>query len=198
MTHRLAEVLEELLAGGADFGSLSVDRIIRGANIARSTFYIYFADKGELLGTVGGRAVSAVIEASRDWSAFPDDGTRDELREIFAGLVRTYRAHANILRAMDDAAPSAPTVRAELKRLVRIGTLELTRHVAAAQQRGAVRPDLDPAATVAWLVSMVERGLYQHTRDTTDPDRASDALAGIVWFTLYADTRAERALKVGP
>lgn len=188
MTRRLLESVEELLAEGHAFADLSVEQIIGRANIARSTFYAYFSDKGGLLAEIGGEAVTSVILASRDWSRLPAGAGRDDLRRIFAGLFATYREHAEVMAAMAEAAAYDQAVRAQFQRLLTVGHRELTEHVRARQAEGAACRDLDPPTVVSYLVSMVERVLYQHVR-RCPPDelpRHVDTLATVVWRTLYA------------
>ena len=40
---------ERLLAEGSVFSEMSVEQLITEADIARSTFYVYFEDKGALM-----------------------------------------------------------------------------------------------------------------------------------------------------
>src|SRR4051794_34010288 len=46
---RLLAVLENLLDKGENFTEVSVERLVSEAGISRSTFYVYFEDKGDLL-----------------------------------------------------------------------------------------------------------------------------------------------------
>lgn len=195
MTRRLLEAVEEGLSGGQTYAELSVARIIAAANIARSTFYAYFPDKGALLAAIGHDAVSAIIEASRGWSTLAPEAGRAELRAVFAQLVTAYRGHASVLAAMAEAATTDPTVRGEYQRLASVGYRELTRHADAGQQLGTVRPDIEVAGTVRWLVTMVQHGLYHHTRngDPVSINNNVDALTGIVWHSLYAGAPARPA-----
>src|SRR5881628_1602946 len=45
----LLDATERLMADGASYTELSVDRLATEAGISRATFYIYFEDKGHLL-----------------------------------------------------------------------------------------------------------------------------------------------------
>ena len=46
---RLLAVVERLLADGESYTEISIERMVAEAGMARSTFYVYFADKGDLL-----------------------------------------------------------------------------------------------------------------------------------------------------
>jgi len=47
--HALLDAVEQLLEEGESFTELSVERLVSRAQISRSTFYVYFEDKGDLL-----------------------------------------------------------------------------------------------------------------------------------------------------
>jgi len=51
MRRRLLEVVQQLLDEGESFTEMSVERLVSEAGISRSTFYVYFEDKGDLLRT---------------------------------------------------------------------------------------------------------------------------------------------------
>lgn len=194
---RLVEAVNGLLAEGEDFTRLSVERIIGRADIARSTFYAHYDGKGALLRAVGEDVVTQVLEASRAWSALPDDAGREGLREAFAHFFGTYRRHASLMGAMAEVSSYDEDVRREFSRLITVGGAELTAHVQQGQRSGSVRADVDPATTIRWLIWMVERGLYQLVR-TARPkelERHVEAVTGVVWASLYegAPTRAPRA-----
>ena len=46
---RLLQVVERMLDDGEGYTEISVERMVAQAGIARSTFYVYFEDKGDLL-----------------------------------------------------------------------------------------------------------------------------------------------------
>jgi len=52
---QLLDATERLMAAGASFTELSVDRLATEAGISRASFYIYFEDKGYLLRRLTGQ-----------------------------------------------------------------------------------------------------------------------------------------------
>src|SRR5689334_20504817 len=49
LSRMFVEVVEELLEAGESWQDISVERLINAVDISRSTFYVYFQDKGDLL-----------------------------------------------------------------------------------------------------------------------------------------------------
>ena len=93
------EATETLLAGGATYADLNVERIARAAGISRTAFYFYFSDKRELLMRLT-EDVSDELYAQADlwWSAEGDPA--DGIREALTRIAELYREHAPLLRAI--------------------------------------------------------------------------------------------------
>jgi AcrR family transcriptional regulator len=77
---RLFEIVERLLEEGSAFSEISVEQLITEAGIARSTFYVYFEDKGALMVDLMDRATQDIGAAASDWFELPATATRDDLR----------------------------------------------------------------------------------------------------------------------
>ena len=73
---RLLVAVEKLLADGESFTEVSVERLVTEAGISRSTFYVYFEDKGDLLQALTADVMIEVIDAARAWWALPADADR--------------------------------------------------------------------------------------------------------------------------
>lgn len=192
---RIIASAEELLSEAECFSDISVEQVISRARVSRSTFYSYFDDMGHLLRTVGAGVVGEVVESAREWMNLDTGVSEGRLAEIFGGLIRTYRRRANLLAALADASAYDPGVRDEFHRLLTIGHTELAKHIRRAQQSGTADHSIDPESTAAWLVWMIERGLYQQIRPATtrETKRHVQALASIVWRALYATCATPKA-----
>src|SRR4051794_10992972 len=64
---RLLEVVERLLADGDTFTEISVERMVAEAGMARSTFYVYFTDKGDLLRSWFAEITDELRAAAAGW-----------------------------------------------------------------------------------------------------------------------------------
>jgi len=186
-----AESVETLLASGESYADLSVERIIRAADVSRATFYTYFDDKGDLLQAMGEDVTLELAEAGRTWFEFSSTGTRADLKRSIKPLFDTYRRHQMVLRAITETAAYNPTIRELHAALVERATTGLADHIAEQQQAGAAAPDLDVQGTAHWLVWMLERGLYQMVAPASprEAGRLLDSVTGLVWRALYAGHR---------
>jgi AcrR family transcriptional regulator len=82
----------ELLREGRTYAELGIETIAARAGISRTTFYDYFADKRELLLSMGATLVSETLGEAEEWRPGDDhDSTKAELRRIIRALVRLYR-----------------------------------------------------------------------------------------------------------
>lgn len=184
---RILTAAEELLAEAERFADVSVEQVLHRSGVSRSTFYSYFDDMGHLLRTVGEDVVGDLVTSARQWMDLETGVSQEQLEVIFTDLADTYRGRATLLAALADASTYDPGVREEFHRLLATGHVELAKHIRRAQADGSALADIDPETTAAWLVWMVERGLYQQVRPaaTNDVQRHVRSLASIVWHALY-------------
>jgi TetR/AcrR family transcriptional regulator, ethionamide resistance regulator len=187
MRLRMLETIERLLSEGDTFTELSVERIVNAAGISRSTFYVYFEDKGHLLRALTEDALEMMLSAGRAWWARLPDADYAELERSITELIQTYRAHSVLMAAIVDTSTYDPGVRSELHKLIVGGQEELAEQIRAGQEAGKVRADLDPERTAGWLAWMVEHGLHELVRDSDDAEarELGRALSRILWNALY-------------
>lgn len=193
LSRAFIDVVERLLDDGRAFGDLSVGELIEAAGVSRATFYRYYDDKGDLLQALGDRVVGEVEAGGRAWWELAPKATMADLRAALVPSVKAYRQHRVILGAVIETAGSDPRVRDQHIRLIN-GTIDaLAQHIEGEQAVGRAAPSLDPARTATWLVWMLERGLYQVVAPASraEADRMVDAVAEVIWRTLYAGYRGE-------
>lgn len=188
---RLLTAVEKLLADGENYTELSVERLASEAGVSRSTFYVYFEDKGELLRAWFLEIFGRVEGAARQWYGLPPDFSRDDLRAALAHVVGTYRPHTPLMAAVVDASGYDPAVRDLVTAMMERNIASMRKHIRAGQSAGFVDPGLPAAETAAWLTWMAERGFHQLVRGASDAEveRLVDAYTAIVWNTLYAPVR---------
>ena len=188
---RMRAAVERLLASSS-FTSLSVEDIIQEAGIARSTFYVYFDDKGQMLNAFTADLLDEALVAVSAWWELPPAADFDTLRGALAGFVRFFHQHSALLNAVIDASAYDPAAEeAGFGRMVRAGEVGIAEHIRAGQRAGSVTPDIEPEVVASWLVRLVEQGLYELTA-SADEQRLEgqiDAISQIVWNTLYRATR---------
>jgi AcrR family transcriptional regulator len=189
---RARAAVERLLAH-TPFTSLSVEDIIQEAGIARSTFYVYFDDKSQMLNAFTADLLDEALVAVRAWWDLPPAADYPALRSALAGFVRFFHQHNALLNAVIDAS-AYDGERAELGfgRMVRAGEVGIGEHIRAGQRDGSVNAGIDPDTVARWLVRLVEQGLYElsPTADEARLERLIDGISLIVWNTLYRGARA--------
>lgn len=188
---RLLEVVEELLAEGEGFTELSVERLVSRAGLSRSTFYVYFEGKGDLLAAWFERITEELAAPAAAWWALDASATREDLRAALAAIVETYRPHATLMAAIYDAAAYDASVRELVEAMMSGNAASLRKHIRAGQAAGFIDPTLAPAPVAGWLTWMAERSLHQLVRAASDRELPGlvDAYTSIVWNTLYAPAR---------
>lgn len=188
---RLLAVVEQLLEQGDSYTELSVERLVSDAGISRSTFYVYFQDKGDLLRAWFTGIEQELESAAQDWWALDSSSRREDLREALNRVVKAYRPHTTLMAAMYDAAAYDAGVRELVETMMGGNIAGLRKHIKTGQRKGFVDPGLPPQQTAQWLTWMAERGLHQLVRTAGDAEleRLIDAYTNIVWNTLYAPVR---------
>jgi AcrR family transcriptional regulator len=185
-------VVEPMLEAGEDYADLSVARLIKAANVSRSTFYAYFKDKGELLAAMASDMVADISEHGASWWEFPADGSRDDLRRALLPAIEAFRQHRAMFGAVLAAAGYDPVVRGRRRWLIDDTAAALASHISAGQGAGTIAPDLDPERTAALLIRMIEAGLTDLAGPAApdEAERVIDAITDVLWRTLYAGPRS--------
>lgn len=188
LARHFVNVVEPLLEAGESYADVSVERLIKAVDISRSTFYVYFDDKGDLLGAMAADVTEDLAQAGAAWFDLPIDASKRDLRAALSRLFETYRRHQTLLGAITESAAYDPRVRAQHLALVERAVDGLQDHIRAHQKAGAAAPDLDPRRTAQWLTWMYERALYQLVGQATpnEAKRLLDAATDLIWRALYA------------
>src|SRR5215213_10206122 len=158
---RLLAVVENLLDKGENFTEVSVERLVSEAGISRSTFYVYFEDKGDLLRGWFDDITADLVNAAGTWWSSGAGATHEDVREALGRLVTAYRPHITLMAATYDAAAYDVAVRRLVNRMMSANAASLRKHIREGQSKGFVDPALPAGETAAWLTWMAERGLHQ-------------------------------------
>jgi len=185
----LSAAVQRLHADGEAFTNVSVARLVKLAGISRTTFYVYFVDKGDLIYTLTEQVVQELVETTRAWWELPADGTKDDLRNA---LRHTQQVNVpGVMASIVEVASYDPIVRRRYEDLVARSASEASRFIEEGIGEGVVNPEVDPDATAAWLCWMFERGLAEIARPDAEQvlERWLTALTDIIWSTLYRGVR---------
>jgi AcrR family transcriptional regulator len=156
-----------------------VDDIVRAARTSHGTFYLYFANKEDLLRALAVDCAETLDELADEIGPItPDDRGFQELRSFLAKFVTTYRRYGPVIRAwMEDQVADRDVDRLGVKAFTDIGT----RLGQRMREIGATDADNETAA-VAALMAMLERFNYAlaSRRLVLDEDAMLDTLAHII------------------
>jgi AcrR family transcriptional regulator len=184
---RLLLAVERLLSRGESFTEMSVGRLIAEAGVSRSTFYVHFADKGELLRALTSDIADELATAASVCWDLPANTTREDVTNGLLHLVEVYLPHADLLAAIVEMAGYDAVVRAHWISLMEQVIADAATHIRRGQGEGSIRSDVRPVETAQWLIWMIERGVYQLVRNAapTDARALIDELGNIIWYRLY-------------
>jgi AcrR family transcriptional regulator len=186
LERRLLAAIEQLLAGGASFTELSVERLAAQAGVSRSTFYVHFQDKGDLVRRLTSRVLGELREVSGRWWDSAEHAVPADLHAAVVAIVGVYRRHGALFTAVVETATYDSDVADELRALTQ-GIIQATQEaIERGQAAGVMRP-VAPTQTAAVLTWMVERAGYQLVRggDPAQDATIAEVLTDIIWRTLY-------------
>jgi len=163
-----------LTAGRAELAkqglqALTVDHIVRRAHIAHGTFYLYFANKNELLDALSRDALEAMDRIAGEFPVVTPDGAgRAALRDWVSGFCDTYQAHAAVLGTLSQSPEfGLQAWGSGLDRLLRLAGTMSARMAAGSQGQpggnsngnagGAARADRDARLSAVACLMMLER-----------------------------------------
>jgi AcrR family transcriptional regulator len=156
-----------------------VDDIVRAARTSHGTFYLYFANKEDLLRALAVDCAETLDELADEIGPItPDDRGARELRSFLAKFVATYRRYGPVIRAwMEDQVADRDVDRLGVKAFTDIGTRlgQRMREVGASDAG-------NETAAVAALMAMLERFNYAlaSRRLVLDEDAMLDTLSHII------------------
>jgi AcrR family transcriptional regulator len=185
---QVAAAVERLLAGGAGFTELGVRQILDEAGIARSTFYAHYRDKTDLLLRVAGGLKQKMFDTVLayhvgDHEEEGVEGLADSMLEI----IKYYREHAPLLRAVNEVAGYDSVVRdywnAEIQRWVDACVETLT----AEKEAGRAPADLDVVTASELIIRGGDRQVFHHVAadDGTRDVQVARELALIQWYGVF-------------
>ena len=170
--------VERLLARGESYTALGMQAIADEAGVARSTMYVHFTDKSDLLMRVAESATSELFTAAEVW--IDGGGDLSALESTQAEIIAQHRQHLGLIRALAEVGGYDPLV-AEFWR---------SRVDAVADRLqarfDAVAPTVDAAVAARFLVWATERTIFEHLaneRGVSD-DRLARGMAEVIWRLL--------------
>ncbi|POX45782.1 TetR/AcrR family transcriptional regulator [Streptomyces sp. Ru72] len=183
---RILSVIEELLRDGVSYTELSVEQIAHAAGISRSTFYLYFRDKVDVLLRLSGSLKTESFAIAEAWRPCGPEGGLDGLARAYELILRHYREHAALLSAINEVATYDPAVReawtADQDRLITHAATVLKEE----QRAGRTPEDIDPELAARIIVQGGSQVIAQQMSGSERDDAAvAHELAAGYWYGVY-------------
>src|ERR1700741_4920570 len=118
LSRHFVSVVEDLVENGPRYADLSVEAIITAGGISRSTFYVYFEDKGDLLVAMAQDVIGDLLADGASWWELPVGATREDLHKDLRVPIDHYRKHRTILGTVAETAAYDPRVREQQRKLI--------------------------------------------------------------------------------
>jgi AcrR family transcriptional regulator len=177
------QATEDLLAGGASYAELNVERIATAAGISRTAFYFYFRDKRDLLMRLAGDVTELLYAQADIWFSGEGEDPEDEIREALTQIAALYQEHGTLIRAIVEVSTYEEDIATFWRSLLNQFVEATARRI---EREGQPLPGSAQATAFA-LVWMVERTYYQQlVQEQPLPDSdVVDAIVGIYHGTVY-------------
>lgn len=187
---QLLDATERLMAAGASFTELSVDRLATEAGISRASFYIYFEDKGYLLRSLTGQVFADLRAGAERWWSVAERRDPADVLAGMAAIVAAYRHHQPLLVALNEMSAYDPQVSATYREILTGIAERLTEVIEDGKAAGSIRRDLSSETVASTLTWMVERTCHQNLpgRPASYDAELAVTLTQIVWAALYLET----------
>lgn len=193
---RVFDAVEALLDEGASYPELSVATIAEAAGMARSTFYVHFGDKTELLIRLATTATADIVAEGERWLAADVPETiadPDNITATMSRIIAVYRRHRSIFEAVLAAAGYDPLVAEFWRRHISVLFVAGTQNLELGQQLGVIDPivHVEPLARMAaWSI---ERTISMHVAEHPDPGPATtldvelaETMGRALWQMLFS------------
>jgi AcrR family transcriptional regulator len=184
---RILSVIEELLrGGGVTYTELSVEQIAHAAGISRSTFYLYFRDKVDVLLRLSGSLKTESYAIASSWWPCGPGGGLDGLARTYELILRHYREHAALLSAINEVAAYDPAVREAWTADQDHFVDHLVAVLKEEQQAGRTPADIDPELAARIIVQGGGQVIAQQVSGSDRDDAAvARELAAGYWYGVY-------------
>ena len=184
------------------FKDLPVEKLMRGTEIGRSAFYVYFGSINELAALFV-HELSAKIEAAIVGWRNADTDPIVRLRETLRGGVEFWEANGPMIRALEEASWQDDRLRAAFRDEIGLRPTVLTTEVILRDQaKGLIGPidarEMSVALNRFNLTYLNDRfGNPRRKSKPTDKEKALEVLERVWTATLYGKVAQSKGAKRG-
>ena len=180
----LLDATKRLLSRGAPLASLSVEKIVAEAGVVRTTFYLHFRDKYELIERLAAEQEAWIETVGQGALADPElsrDTIAETVREIVSGWAENHAVLAAIIELAEYDERMHETWRSIIHSVAAVAT-----GVFAAHWDGSGGAPENPAMVAEVLTWMIERSCHELAADPGRREQMADALAEVIWRVLHS------------
>jgi AcrR family transcriptional regulator len=177
--------VERLLAGGERFTELSVQRIAEEAGVARSTFYLCFQDKADVLLRLTGTIKDELYAMGEKWR--PVEDGPEGLAEIYLRQIRHYRERAPLMAAITEVAGYDAAFQEAGVQSIRRFTRRIASRFREEQRAGRLPAGVDPAIAGQIMAWSGEQVIARQVSigDPADDAEVARTLAETLWYGTF-------------
>ena len=180
------DAVKRLLAAGASFTELGVQRIADEAGVARSTFYLHFRDKTELITQLAQELGGGAFALFEEWSPAAPDAV-ERLTETLHTTLRYWRERRHLLAAVLEVVGYDPLARQAWEAQLDVFVAWTERWLDAERQAGRTPPGLSiptAARVMIWGGNEALDHQILHGDPACDAEVAQE-LAQLQWFGAF-------------
>jgi AcrR family transcriptional regulator len=179
----LLQATKRLLARGAPLATLSVEKIVAEAGVVRTTFYLHFRDKYELIERLATEQETWIETAGARTLSDPDL-SRATVQRAIDEIVDGWVENRAVLAAIIELAEYDERMRDSWRSIIH-AVAAVAHRVFAAHWALAPGVPAYPETVAEVLTWMIERSCHQIARDPERRDEVADSLAEVIWRVLH-------------
>jgi TetR/AcrR family transcriptional regulator, ethionamide resistance regulator len=190
---KLLQAMEQLLAEGESFATVSIERLTGAAGLARATFYLHFRDKGELVTCLMQRVRDEIVASAGLWFEHAELAQREDMRTALRGILGVYQKHHVIIDAVVETARRDAQVAQLWAETLDALCAESRRAVLSLRQAGRARGEATPlvADVLTWSVNHCAMHYGNRLRGA-QLEKLVDTLTHICWNAIVAERAAAK------
>jgi AcrR family transcriptional regulator len=190
--------VERLLGRNLRYTQISVQQILTEAHVARSTFYVHFQDKSDLLSRLTGRLRQTLYDMAAQWEPNGPEGGLAGLVKTFETLIAYHREHAAVLAATTEIAAYDPGAHDFYTSDLDSFEAKTTTNLLGEQNTGRTPAEVDAGAASRIIVWGGERAIGHHISNDDGSGDAAFAreLAATWWYGIYRRPANQAGIRV--
>lgn len=183
------DVVRRQLAEGRSFSEISFKNIAQELGVPRTTLYMQFQDKTELLMRLSEVALDEVYSSSASWFVFDQRSGPEAAMRAGIETLAKFREHRDVALAVIEVTTYDPELADHWYSHVNMFVERAATALRPLQEHGDIAPEVDLRTLAFALVCMVERTAMVHIRhgDPADDERVAAAVGRAVWLAIYGD-----------